>query len=252
MIHLYRSGQADRLAARLAEMLCAAPLDPMQVEWIGVPAEGMRRWLLLELARHLGASAEGTGDGVATNIELPFPASLRVKVLDAGRDDEQSDPWELERLAWGVLEVTAANAGDPALTSFNALVPGASRYGKARRVADLFDRYHVHRPQMIRRWVNGDDVDASGRRIASHHQWQPHLWRLVNQHLDEDAPPVRLDAQLEVAPRRRGRGGVAPPHQPLRSHLGPGGSDVPRNLPGPVARTRCAPLSSRTNPLRAR
>ena len=198
MIHLYRSGRADLLAGRLAEMLLAAPLDPMAAEWIGVPAEGMRRWLLLELARHLGASDAATGDGVATNIALPFPASLRVRVLDADRDPGQEDPWELERLTWTVLEVAHANATDPALSSFSALAPGASRYGKARRVADLFDRYHVHRPEMIRRWARGDDVDAAGRRIAPHHRWQAHLWRLVNQRIAEECPPVRLDTQLSA------------------------------------------------------
>jgi exodeoxyribonuclease V gamma subunit len=214
MMRLYSSGRTDLLARRLADMLADSPLDPMENEWVGVSSQGMRRWLLLELARHLGASKPGTGDGAAANFELPFPGSLRVQVLEAGRADDDPDPWEIERLVWMVLSVSEASADDPSLDAFNRLPEGASRYGKARRVADLFDRYHVHRPHMIRQWAAGLDRNGLGRPLPEHHAWQSHLWRLVRTQIGEPSPPERLPELLNDL--REGRLNI---HLPRRVSL---------------------------------
>ena len=32
-------------------------------------------------------------------------------------------------------------------------------------LADLYDRYAVHRPQMLRAWARGEDTDAGGRAL---------------------------------------------------------------------------------------
>jgi exodeoxyribonuclease V gamma subunit len=196
MMHLYSAGRADLLAGRLAEMLVGAPPDPMEAEWVGVSSQGMRRWLLLELARHLGAAGPAAGDGVAANFSLPLPGSLRIEVLEAGRPDEDLDPWSIDRLVWSLLSVARTHQSDPALAAFNQLPDGASRYGKARRVADLFDRYHVHRPHMVQQWAAGHDVGGLGRPIAAHHAWQPHLWRLVKAHIGTKSPPERWPGLL--------------------------------------------------------
>ena len=37
------------------------------------------------------------------------------------------------------------------------------RFGAVRHLADLFDRYAVHRPAMIEAWAAGDDTDGLGR-----------------------------------------------------------------------------------------
>lgn len=50
---------ADRLtslATELASVLAAPADDVIAREWVAVPSAGMRRWLQLELAAHLGAS----------------------------------------------------------------------------------------------------------------------------------------------------------------------------------------------------
>jgi exodeoxyribonuclease V gamma subunit len=197
MIHLHTSGHVELLAARLAEVLAERPADPMTPEWVAVPSDGMRRWLPLELARHLGTSGPTAGDGVAANFTFPFPGSLRVEVLNADRDASASDPWQVDRLVWTVLGTIARHRNDPALAALAQLPPGASLYSKARRVADVFDRYHVHRPAMVLAWSNGRDVDGVGRQLPEHHAWQPHLWRLVRREVDEPSPPERLPAQLD-------------------------------------------------------
>jgi exodeoxyribonuclease V gamma subunit len=197
MMHLYSAGQARPLATRLAEVLGDPPPDPMTPEWLAVPSDGMRRWLSLELARHLGASGEDRGDGIAANIQRAYPGTLRNCVLTAGRGDPEADPWSIERLVWSVLGVAEDRPADPDLALFLALPDGASRYAKARRVADLFDRYHLHRPGMIRAWSAGRFVDGTGRRLADHAAWQPRLWQLVRDRVGEASPPERLAGLLD-------------------------------------------------------
>jgi len=179
MMHLYSAGRPEPLAARLAKVMADERLDPMTPEWLAVPSDGMRRWLTLELARHLGNSGPDRADGIAANIERAYPGTLRSLVLNAGRSDAKGDPWSIERLVWSVLAVAEQRRGDPELSAFLALPDGASRFAKARRVADLFDRYHLHRPGMIRAWAAGRIVDGTRGAIADHETWQPYLWTLV-------------------------------------------------------------------------
>jgi exodeoxyribonuclease V gamma subunit len=195
MMHLYSAGEARPLAARLAAVLADPPADPMTPEWLAVPSDGMRRWLTLELASRLGAS--GSGDGVAANFTRAYPGTLRNCVLAADRDPDAADPWSIDRLVWEVLGVADEHPGDRALVPFVDLPPGASRFASARRLADLFDRYHLHRPDMVRAWAAGRHVDGTGRPIASHAAWQPHLWQLVRRWVGEPSPPERWPDLLD-------------------------------------------------------
>ena len=196
VLHVVAADRARPLAAHLARILADAPPDPLSAEWVAVPSAAMGRWVALELARHLGAG-DGRSDGVAANIEFRFPGSLRERVLAAGTAEGAHDPWRLERLVWCILEVVADQPGDPHLAHLAHPPPGASRFGLARRVADLFDRYHLHRPDMIRAWAAGRLIDGTGKRLSEHLAWQPHLWRLCRERLGEPSPAERLDDLLE-------------------------------------------------------
>ena len=195
MLHLHTAGRIEPLAGRLAEVLSAAPADPMAPEWIAVPSEGMRRWLHLELARHLGAGPGG-GDGIAANIVSSFPDSLRQAVVRAGADDG-IDPWQVEHLVWAVLAGLAAS-DDPQLVRLADVPTGASRYARARRIADLFDRYHVHRADMVRAWATGSEVDGAGRPLPEHQRWQPRLWHVVRERIGVPSPPEQLRQRLDL------------------------------------------------------
>ncbi len=197
MMRIYSADRALPLVGRVADVLSRPPADPMTPEWLAVPSDGMRRWLTLELARHLGASGPNRGDGVAANFVRAYPGTLRSCVLAADRDDPGGDPWAIERLVWPVLDVIRSAGVDPGLAALHRLAPGASRYAQARRVADLFDRYHLHRPAMIRAWSGGQDVDGSGRPVDDAASWQPHLWRLVRNQVGEPSPPERWPRLLE-------------------------------------------------------
>jgi exodeoxyribonuclease V gamma subunit len=196
MMHLHSAGSARPLAARLADVLGDQPPDPMTPEWLAVPSHGMRRWLTLELARRLGASGDGRTDGVAANIVPAFPGDLRSAVLAVDRADDAADPWRIERMVWTVLEVMVRDGGGLGLPE--ALVADSSSvYARARRIADLFDRYHLHRPQMVRHWSEGRLVDGTGRPLADHALWQARLWNQVRERMPEPSPPERLPNVLD-------------------------------------------------------
>jgi exodeoxyribonuclease V gamma subunit len=194
-MHLYSAGGAQSLAVRLGEVLADPPTDPFAADWLAVPSDGMRRWLTLELARHLGQS--GADDGIVANVQRAYPGTLRTALLAAERDEEEEDPWAIERMVWSLLEVIEGLADDPVPAALRAPGEVGSGYGRARRAADLFDRYHLHRPDMIRSWAAGDDVDGSGRGLSSYAVWQPRLWRFVRGRIGEPSPPERLPGLIE-------------------------------------------------------
>ncbi len=165
-----------------------------------MPSDGMRRWLTLELARHLGASSPGAGDGIAANVIRAYPGDLRSAVLAVDRPEDQPDPWRIERMVWPVLEaISEADHGTlpTGLAALEGQREGASLYAKGRRIADLFDRYHLHRPHMVRQWAQNHLVDGAGRPLDDHTVWQARLWRQIRARIDEPSPPERLPAVLQ-------------------------------------------------------
>lgn len=209
MLSIHTAGRIEPLVSHLAGVLADAPADPMTPEWIAVPSDGMRRWLHLELARHLGAGPLGN-DGVTANVMSVYPDTLRRLVLSLGNgvgaatvagaaDEPAGDPWDVDRMVWSILvELDAlSRTADPSLRPVADTPDGMSAYSRARRIADLFDRYHLHRPDMVRGWAVGADVDGSGRPLAEHQRWQPELWRRVRTRLEVPSPPERLRGLLD-------------------------------------------------------
>ena len=205
MIHLTSAGSARTLATRLAAELGDRPAEPMSEEWLAVPSEGMRRWLTLELARHLGASDAGSGDGIAANIRRAYPGDLRAAVL-AARHPQGTDPWSIDGMVWSIFDVAGGGESGSPLSGTLDVAPGASRYAKVRRIADRFDRYHLHRPEMVCRWAQGESVDGSLQPIGDHAAWQPRLWRAIRSRIGSPSPPEVLAVTLDEV--RRGHLGL--------------------------------------------
>ena len=92
---------------------------------------------------------------------------------------------------WPLIEVVEDHFDEPWLAPLaqhirnSATVEGSRRFSSIRHVADLFDRYAVHRPDMLRRW-------AAGSPQLDETQWQFELWRLLRERLGEQSPAERL------------------------------------------------------------
>ncbi len=178
--------------------------DPFAPEVVAVPTRGMERWLTQRFSARLGASA-GRGDGVCANIGFPFPGVLVGGALAAATGlDPDTDPWVVERLVWPLLEVVDEHIEEPWLRALAAHLgrdrddadePRRNRrLGTVRHIAELFDRYAIHRPEMVRAWAGGADTDSAGRELRADRAWQAELWRRLRGRIGEPSPAERLEA----------------------------------------------------------
>jgi exodeoxyribonuclease V gamma subunit len=197
VLHLTSADRVKPLVSALAEVLATPLSDPLATEWVAVPTVGMRRWLALELAGSLGASGPDATDGIAANISFPLPGALRQSILEAGRSDGDVDPWQVDRLVWAILDVLHQERADSRLGPLTTVPSGGNWFGRARRLADLFDRYATWHPDLMLQWRDGNDVDATGRALGQEEGWQPHLWRLCRARIGEPSPPERLPGRLD-------------------------------------------------------
>ncbi|MGH8999981.1 MAG: exodeoxyribonuclease V subunit gamma, partial [Acidimicrobiia bacterium] len=66
------------------------------------------------------------------------------------------------------------------------------RFGAVRHVADLYDRYGVHRPEMLRAWAAGGHDDGAGGTLPAEARWQAELWRRLRERIGHPSPAERL------------------------------------------------------------
>src|SRR3984885_5952049 len=219
MLHVHRAERADRLADGLAETLLDPLDDPFAADVVAVPTRGVERGLTQRLSTRLGTTA-GLADGVCANVEFPFPGRLILGSLAAATGIEPDhDPWLAERSVWPLLEVVDECLDEPWLATLALHLSGARgdpddpprRFGVVRHIADLFDRYGVHRPDMLRAWAAGSgESDEDG--------WQAELWRRLRERMGQLSPAERLPrarARIPGPPRPLG---PPPPALAVRPH----------------------------------
>ena len=204
---LHRAERADVLAEVLAGILAVPPADPFTQEVVAVHSRGVERWLAHRLSAHLGTSP-GRADGVCAHLEFPFPGRLvQAALAEVTGLDPDADPWRPERLAWPLLDVVEANLHEPWLyvlaghLGVGASPSGANgdddlarrdrRFAAVRHLADLYDRYAVHRPAMVLAWNDGRDEDGDGHPLDHSVAWQAELWRRMRAAVGEPSPAER-------------------------------------------------------------
>ena len=191
MLHVHRSERTDALVSMLAELLTQPLEDPMTPEVVSVPTRGIERWLTQRLSAHLGSRPD-RHDGVCANIDFPFPGTLVGRALSVAADtDPDADPWQPERAVWPLIEVVEAHFDEPWLAPLAQHIRNSGnldesrRFSSIRHVADLFDRYAVHRPDMLQRW-------AKGLAELGEAPWQVELWSLLRERIGRPSPAERL------------------------------------------------------------
>ncbi|HMK96017.1 MAG TPA: exodeoxyribonuclease V subunit gamma, partial [Acidimicrobiales bacterium] len=220
MLHLHRSSRADKLVSALGDVLLSPPVDPMAREVVAVPTRGVERWLAQRLSHRLGASPAG-GDGVCANVEFPPPAALLAHVTASvcgpppgagpagtgviiprvGEGRVADDPWSPRRCVWPLVQLVDEHMGDsflwPLAQYLRASSPGGPngrvrRFGTVRRLAELYDRYCLYRPEMVLAWkARKESAYAVSR--PEDVAWQAELWRLLREHLGYPSPAERAE-----------------------------------------------------------
>ena len=193
MLHIHRAERADGLVEALGALLADPLPDPFAPDVISVPTRGMERWLTQRLSASLGATP-GRSDGVCANVAFPFPYRLvGDAVATASGVDPETDPWSPARAVWPLLDVVGECLHEPWLRSLAIHLGNeddadrrARRFATVRHLAELFDRYALHRPAMVCGWARGEgDV------------WQAELWRRLRARLAEPSPAERLEPACE-------------------------------------------------------
>ena len=213
MLHVHRAERADGLVRALGGLLGDPLDDPFAPEVIAVPTRGMERWLTQRMSGFLGVTP-GRSDGVCANVEFPSPRRLVADAVAAASGvDPEADPWLVEHAVWPLLDVVEACLSEPWMLSLAAHLgadgddPDDSRRSRrlsaVRHIAELFDRYALHRPEMVRAWARPQDTDATGRALPDDALWQAQLWRRLRARIGIPGPAERLDeagAQLRADP----------------------------------------------------
>ena len=202
MLCLHRSERADGLAGALGDVLRSPLADALQAEVVAVPTRGVERWLTQRLAHQLGIGVDGSrGDGVCGNLAFPFPGRLVGDAIGAASGIARNDDvWLPERAVWPLLEVindSHSEAWLATLAGHLGIAAGAARqrsrrFSTARHLADLFDRYGVNRPAMIRSWAARDEVSPSALTLPHGSEWQAELWRRLRERIGRPSPAERL------------------------------------------------------------
>ncbi|HUZ44502.1 MAG TPA: exodeoxyribonuclease V subunit gamma [Acidimicrobiales bacterium] len=205
MLYIHRAERADGLIEDLAELLAQPVGNPMQAELVAVPTRGVERWLTQRLSHRLGSGAGG--DGVCANVDFPFPGTVVGLATSAASGFlPEDDPWPPERSVWPLLGVIDQNLDEPFLAPLAAHLRDSSptdaegnkrlrRFTGARHLADLFDRYAVHRPEMVQAWLQGKLVTDPEQNPAE--QWQAELWRRLRIQIGVPGPAERFASAME-------------------------------------------------------
>ena len=189
MLHIHRAERADGLIDALGALLADPLPDPFAAELVSVPTRGMERWLTQRMSARLGATP-GRCDGVCANVEFPSPRTLVAGAVAAASGiDPRDDPWLPGRAVWPLLEVVDACLAEAWLQGLAAHLGEATdearrgrRFATVRHLADLFDRYALHRPEMVNAWAAGDGTGG----------WQAELWRRLRERIAQPGPAERL------------------------------------------------------------
>ncbi|MEA2287788.1 MAG: exodeoxyribonuclease gamma subunit, partial [Solirubrobacteraceae bacterium] len=213
MLHIHRAERADGLVQALRGVLADPPADPFAPEVVAVPTRGMERWLTQRMSERLGATP-GRSDGVCANVDFPPPRRVvGDAVATVSGIDPDGDAWLPERMVWPLLAVVDAALGEPWIRTLAAHLGGAGltadpvrrarRFASVRHLAGLYDRYALHRPDMVRAWARGEDTDGAGRDLPADAAWQPELWRRLRARIAQPDQAERLEgacARLRARP----------------------------------------------------
>ena len=158
---------ADKLLPLLAERLSEPLDDPFSPDIVVVPGIGIADWIQEQLSLKFGSR------GIVANTKFWLPNEFNA-IVSASADHGVQKP-DATSLQWVVFEYLSNKAAE-GIEPAPGFMLAKRKLSFAKRVAELFDTYSVHRPEMILDWNAGKDTDGATP-LSDHQKWQPIMWR---------------------------------------------------------------------------
>ena len=231
---IYRASRLEDLLEAMCPLLEATwPDNILEPQVIIAAHPGMRRWLTDALARKAGPA------GIVANLDILLPSAWidRLAQRCLGQHAIALSRFHKEHLRWPIHDLLAQGSAklqqlgitDPRLASYlqeagNPADVAQRRFQLADRLAGLFTRYMVYRPDWLMAWERDERRSDSGIATSPAEAWQLHapLWRALQK--DHEAHRGSLVARLRD---RLAEPGGRPPDllEPLHvfgvSHMAP-------------------------------
>ncbi len=177
MFTIVRSNRTEKLFEDFLDRFIGLR-NPLVPEVVIVQDKGMARWL---------AHCVADSIGIAANIEFVVPGEIADRVYRAWFGlDIPAEGWTRDFLVWAVLRHLPALVEDKNFGRLRDYL-GAERdwlklYRLARKVASVFHKYLIYRPEMLLKWEEGR-VDKNTAESEDLY-WQAELWKRIVQCCD--------------------------------------------------------------------
>ena len=175
------------LVTQVADRLGGLRPDPFAPDYVVVPSAGVREYLVAHVPRAGGACP------VLANVEFIYPG--RFNTLALGVEHPADDPWSIERLRWTILRVLEEDIAGEGRIGAPRFADSQRRFAYANKVAGLFERYGVQRPEMLDEWHRLGSAPTTTGGAAN---WQRTLWCRVRDRIGTESPAERIVARSAV------------------------------------------------------
>ncbi len=177
MLNLYRSSHLNELVEKLLNRLNNCRGKPLDSRLIVVQNYGMEQWLKMYIARR---------QGIAANLTVKFPAEQiweLFRLVDPSIQNDTASHKELMHFA--IFDIIISENNKKSFAPLHSYVEADSTlmqeiraWKLSYRIADLFDRYLVYRPERVMQWQKGNLQTGN-----KSEQWQAALWRMLAERL---------------------------------------------------------------------
>lgn len=209
-IDVYESTSFESLWHEFERSIAAPMSSPLASETIVVPARGWESWFSRRLASQRGCWAQ---------FRFLLPGQWISETLENCLEADQAPNREQDALTWIIANLLPDLLNDEAFGAVRSYLfqpDGGTDPQRlidlSRCISDLFDRYLLHRPDLIAAWNQGVDWPDCGIPGPTAAAWQRRLWQAITK--DEHRRYRSVSAMAED----------------LKSTIRPGGDQIPERL----------------------
>jgi exodeoxyribonuclease V gamma subunit len=172
---IYRASRLEALLGPLQKLMQDVPPEHALAPHSVIAAHpGMQRWLSRELALRCGPR------GIVANLRIELPSEWldRLALAALGEEAVALRPYRRDLLRWRIHECLD-DLRDKRVEDYLGDSGGdraQRRFQLAERLARIYTRYLVYRPDWLRDWAAGTDTTRSGTFLAT-------LWKMLHRQI---------------------------------------------------------------------